>query len=87
MGSGPYYALRATVNCEGGSLGGVRVNKGLKVFKRETAKPFDNLFAAGMNAGGFFGVGGYVDICGCTMGFAVNSGRLAGEGAAAVATA
>ena len=87
VGSGPYYALRATVNCEGGSLGGVRVNKGLKVFKRETAKPFDNLFAAGLNAGGFFGVGGYVDICGCTMGFAVNSGRLAGEGAAAVATA
>jgi fumarate reductase flavoprotein subunit len=78
-GSGPFYALKATANCEGGSLGGVRVNKDLMVMRRETGKPFDNLWATGLNAAGFFGVGGYVDICGCTMGFATNSGRLAGE--------
>jgi fumarate reductase flavoprotein subunit len=84
-GSGPYYALKATVNNEGGSLGGVRVNKDLKVMRRETGKPFDNLFAVGLNAAGFFGLGGYVDICGCTMGFATNSGRLAGMQAGEIA--
>jgi fumarate reductase flavoprotein subunit len=85
-GSGPFYAMRMTVNCEGGSLGGVRVNKNLKVIRRETGNPFDNLFATGLNAAGFFGVGGYADICGDTMGFATNSGRLAGTAAAALAT-
>lgn len=83
--SGPFYAIRMTVNSEGGSLGGLRVNKDLKMYRRSTGKPFRNLYAAGMAASGFFGLGAYVDICGSTMGFAVNSGRLAGQGAAAVA--
>lgn len=85
IGEGPYYAVRMLVNVEGVSLGGIRVNKNLKVYKQESAKPFDNLFAAGTNAGGHFGIGGYSDIGGCTMGYATTSGRLAGSGAAALA--
>ncbi|WP_139652246.1 FAD-dependent oxidoreductase [Raoultibacter phocaeensis] len=81
----PFYAFRVTANVEGGALGGVRVNKDLKVYIKESGHPFGNLFAAGLNASGVFGIGGYVDICGMTMCSAVNSGRLAGEGAAHVA--
>ena len=82
ISSAPYYCYRMIANNEGGSIGGVRVNRDLKVYIGETGKTFGNLFATGLNASGFFGYGPYVDIMGMTMGFATGSGRLAGKRAA-----
>lgn len=78
----PYYAQRMVANNEGGAIGGVRVNRELRVYNRDLGHAFTNLFATGLNASGYFGLGTYIDLAGQTMCFAVNSGRLAGEHAA-----
>lgn len=85
VATAPFYAIRMIANSEGGAISGVRVNRDLKVYRRETGKPFSNLFAVGQNSSGFFGYGAYVDIQGMTMGYATGSGRLAGGAAAKIA--
>jgi fumarate reductase flavoprotein subunit len=85
IASAPFYLFRLITNNEGGSNGGVRVNRDLKVYIKETGKTFSNLFAAGLCSSGFFGYGPYTDIMGMTMGYATGSGRLAGKRAAAIA--
>lgn len=87
IGTPPYYAQRMIANNEGGAIGGVRVNRNLKVYDKESGKTFQNLFATGLNASGYFGLGTYIDLAGQTMCFATGSGRLAGIRAAEVATA
>jgi fumarate reductase flavoprotein subunit len=82
ISTAPFYAQRLIANNEGGALGGVRVNRDLKVYIKETGQVFNNLFATGLNAAGYFGLGPYVDLSGATMGFATGSGRLAGKHAA-----
>ncbi len=84
IATAPFYAIRLIANNEGGAIAGVRVNKDLRVYDRNTGKPFANLFAVGQNSSGFFGYGSYVDIMGMTMGYATCSGRLAGKAAAAL---
>ena len=63
------------------------MNRNLKVYDKESGKTFQNLFATGLNASGYFGLGTYIDLAGQTMCFATGSGRLAGIRAAEVATA
>ncbi|MEG0758997.1 MAG: FAD-dependent oxidoreductase, partial [Raoultibacter sp.] len=76
---GPFYAMRTCTNSEGGMLGGVRVNENLEVLNKETGHKIENLYAVGTNAGGFYGTTGAAHYQGCSMSFAVNSGRIAGE--------
>jgi len=77
----PYYAIR----CCGGfidTLGGIKVNEHMEV--RDTQdKIIPGLYAAGVIADGFESDTpiSYV-LCGSTFGFAINSGRIAGENAA-----
>lgn len=79
----PFYAIGVCTNTLGGTLGGVRVNEKLEVLHAETGLPIPNLYAAGTNAGGYYGhTGSYPVYEGTACGFALVSGRLAGEYAA-----
>jgi fumarate reductase flavoprotein subunit len=78
----PFYAFRTNVNSEGGMLGGVRINENFEVYEKESGRTFSNLYAVGTNAGGFYGTTGAAHYQGCSMAFAVNSGRLTGQLAA-----
>jgi fumarate reductase flavoprotein subunit len=72
-----YYAVKAyTVSL--GSLGGIRVNYKLEVLdKDENIIP--GLYAVGTDAGGLYGDSyNFQYSSGATLGFAVNSGRIAG---------
>jgi len=83
VSEGPYYAIRVHMTTLGGTLGGVRVNQRCEVLSAETGLSIPNLYAAGTNAGGYYGaVGYYPTYEGAAMSFAVNSGRIAGENAA-----
>ncbi len=75
---GPYYAIRMEPAIFG-TLGGIKVNERLQVINTEL-KPINGLYAAGQDTGGFYGYP-YYDIPGCTMAYAYNSGRIAGENA------
>lgn len=83
ISKGPYYAIGVCTNTLGGTLGGVRVNDKLEVLNKKTGLPLPNLFAAGTNAGGYYGNNGSYPVYeGAACGFALVSGRLAGENAA-----
>jgi fumarate reductase flavoprotein subunit len=74
-----YYLMRMTLTSLGGSSGGIMVDRNLQVLD-ETYHPIPGLYAAGLNAGGFYGpVSTYYDYEGSAMMFATNSGRIAGE--------
>lgn len=77
---GPFYAFKAVV-VSLSSLGGVRVNSDLQVTNADL-KPIEGLYAVGNNAAGFYSVPGYPPYQGLANGFALNSGRIAGEHAA-----
>ncbi|WP_232216505.1 MULTISPECIES: FAD-dependent oxidoreductase [Brenneria] len=77
---GPFYAFKAVV-VSLSSLGGVRVNSDLQVTNGDL-QPIAGLYAVGNNAAGFYSVPGYPPYQGLANGFALNSGRIAGEHAA-----
>lgn len=78
--SGPYYAVKYVAR-NLGTLGGVRINEHMQAVNADGA-PISGLYVAGADAGGMYGKS-YVDFEGGTLGFAFNSGRLAGRHAAA----
>lgn len=78
--SGPYYALASQV-VSLSSTGGVRVNANMEATD-DSVKRIPGLYVVGNNAGGFFGGPGYPPYQGLALGFAYNSGRIAGENAA-----
>lgn len=80
VNSGPFYAFK-TVVVSLSSLGGVRVNENLQVTD-VNLKPIDGLYAVGNNAAGFYAGPGYPPYQGLANGFALHSGRIAGEHAA-----
>ncbi|MEE3664146.1 FAD-dependent oxidoreductase [Brenneria sp. g21c3] len=80
---GPFYAFKAVV-VSLSSLGGVRVNADLQVTNADL-QPIEGLYAVGNNAAGFYSVPGYPPYQGLANGFALNSGRIAGEHAAQLA--
>jgi fumarate reductase flavoprotein subunit len=66
-----------------GSIGGVRVNESIQALKSDgTVVP--NLYVGGADAGGMWDAS-YPDLEGLSQAFAMNSGRIAGENAAAAA--
>jgi fumarate reductase flavoprotein subunit len=62
-----------------GTLGGIRVNERLEAVNQDR-KPIPGLYAAGYDAGGLYG-DSYPVTEGLTLGFAFNSGRIAGYSA------
>lgn len=64
-----------------GTVGGVRINKYCEVLD-EDQLPIEGLYSAGSDANTIYGDSYNFTLPGNTMGFAVNTGRMAGESAA-----
>lgn len=74
-----FYAMRC-VTVTLGSLGGIKINHRTEVLDKEE-NVIPGLYAAGNDASGMFGDSYNIYLSGGTLGFAVNSGRIAGENA------
>ncbi|MDR2403006.1 MAG: FAD-dependent oxidoreductase [Spirochaetaceae bacterium] len=86
VSAGPFYAAKMQIS-NLGTLGGVRVNEKLQATDTDL-KPIPGLYVVGNNAAGFYGnITSYPPYEGLATGFAWNSGRIAGEYAAAEAKA
>ncbi|WP_026660478.1 FAD-dependent oxidoreductase [Butyrivibrio sp. AC2005] len=77
----PFYLCRENVGAYG-SLGGVKINHKTQVLTQD-AKVIPGLYAAGTDACNIFGDSYPFILSGNTMGFCLNSGRIAGENASA----
>jgi fumarate reductase flavoprotein subunit len=76
----PYYAIRCRA-CFLSTLGGIKINEHMEVLDQQD-NPIPGLYAAGVDVGGWES-DTYCDrLSGSAFGFAVNSGRIAGENAA-----
>jgi fumarate reductase flavoprotein subunit len=75
----PYYAIKAGPGMIG-TMGGIKINEHMEVVDKK-AKPIPGLYAAGSDAGGCQPDTYNINLAGATFGFAVNSGRIAGENA------
>ena len=81
IAKGPFYCCRQNVGAYG-SLGGVKVNHKLEVLNEES-KVIPGLYCVGTDACSIYGDSYPFTLPGNTMGFCLNSGRIAGEQAAA----
>ena len=76
----------AAVKCHSGflgTIGGIKINHRMEVLNH-LDQPIPGLYAAGVDAGGWQGdTYSGRDLAGSAFGFAINSGRIAGENAAA----
>ncbi|MGN0466331.1 MAG: FAD-dependent oxidoreductase [Lachnospiraceae bacterium] len=77
----PFYVCRQNVGAYG-SLGGVKINHKTQVLTQD-AKVIPGLYCAGTDACNIFGDSYPFILSGNTMGFCLNSGRIAGENASA----
>jgi fumarate reductase flavoprotein subunit len=75
----PYYALRC---CQGflGTIGGIKINQHMEVLDKQD-KPIPGLYAVGAGTGGWESDTYCLELSGSAFGFAINSGRIAGENA------
>ena len=75
----PYYALRC---CQGflGTIGGIRINHDMEVLD-EQDRAIPGLYAVGAGTGGWESDTYCLELSGSAFGFAINSGRIAGENA------
>jgi fumarate reductase flavoprotein subunit len=75
----PYYALRC---CQGflGTIGGIKINHEMEVLD-ECDRPIPGLYAVGAGTGGWESDTYCLELSGSAFGFAINSGRIAGENA------
>ena len=76
----PFYAVKSVATTLG-TLGGVKVNENLQAVNKQE-DPVPGLYVVGNDAGGMYGDSYDLLMAGSTIGFAVNSGRIAGEHAA-----
>jgi fumarate reductase flavoprotein subunit len=81
VGTGPFYAGRFLPGAYG-SVGGIKINHKTEVLSKQW-KTIPGLYAAGTDACSIYGDSYVFILPGNTMGFAINSGRIAGENAAA----
>ncbi len=79
----PFYACKSFLGAFG-RLGGIKINHKTEVLDTSDAV-IPGLYAAGADAEAIYGDTYPITLPGSTMGFAVNSGRIAGENAAAYA--
>lgn len=77
---GPFYAFRVKV-VSLSTLGGVQVNENMQVLDGNYRR-IGGLYAVGNNAYGFYSAPSYPPYQGLALGFAYNSGRIAGMEAA-----
>jgi len=78
--TGKFYAMRL-IPSGYGSLGGIKINHRTEVLNKDWKK-IPGLYAAGTDACSIYGDSYVFILPGNTMGFALNSGRIAGENAA-----
>jgi flavocytochrome c len=76
----PYYALKCYPRFLG-TIGGIKINHHMEVLNQED-EPISGLYAAGVDTGGWEADNYNAILSGTTFGFAINSGRIAGENAA-----
>jgi fumarate reductase flavoprotein subunit len=76
----PFYAMKGVLNFLG-TIGGIKINHQMEVVN-DQGKSISGLYAAGVDAGGWTGDNYCGKLPGTTFGFALNSGRIAGENAA-----
>lgn len=76
----PYYAIKGHV-CICDTMGGIKINENMEVLDSGD-KPIPGLFAAGVMVGGWESENYNYHLTGHLLGFALNSGRIAGEMAA-----
>lgn len=82
ISTAPYYIVRMEPAIFG-TIGGILINENIEALNNDR-KPIPGLYVAGQDGGGMYGYP-YYEIVGVTQGYAYNSGRLAGENAAAYA--
>ena len=76
----PYYAIQGQAGiCD--AIGGVKINEHMEVIDQED-DPIIGLYAAGSTTGGWETENYCYELTGHLLGFALNSGRIAGENAA-----
>ncbi len=75
----PYYAIRSNSDLLD-TIGGIRINEHMEVLDKQD-RPIRGLFAAGVVTGGWEGDTYCGMLSGTASGFAINSGRIAGENA------
>jgi fumarate reductase flavoprotein subunit len=80
----PYYAVKC-YSCFTDTMGGIKVNDRMEVLNAQD-KPMAGLYAAGVCVGGWESETYCYLLSGSTLGFAYNSGRIAGENAASYVT-
>lgn len=80
LATGPYYAVEYGYVNYLGTLGGVQIDENIQAVD-DAGAPVENLWVAGADASGAYG-NAYVPFEGGTLGFAYNTGRIAGENAA-----
>lgn len=77
----PFYVMKGVLSFLG-TIGGVKINHHMQVLNKQD-RPIPGLFAAGVDTGGWTADNYCGKLPGTTFGFALNSGRIAGENAAA----
>ena len=76
----PYIAIRGQAHiCD--TIGGIKIDERMRVIDTDD-EPIPGLYAAGVTTGGWEGETYDYNLTGHLVGFAINSGRIAGEGAA-----
>jgi len=80
----PYYALRSTPGMLT-TVGGLKINEHMELINKDD-NPIPGLFASGNDTGGWVADTYNINLSGSTFGFAINSGRIAGENAAKYAS-
>jgi fumarate reductase flavoprotein subunit len=81
----PYYALRSAPGMLT-TIGGLKINERMEVIDKHD-NPIPGLFSGGNDTGGWVPDTYNIKLSGSTFGFAINSGRIAGENAAKYASA
>jgi fumarate reductase flavoprotein subunit len=76
----PYYVLKCYPRFLG-TIGGIKINHHMEVLDRSD-NPIPGLYAAGVDTGGWEADTYNAVLSGTTFGFAISSGRIAGENAA-----
>jgi fumarate reductase flavoprotein subunit len=76
----PFYAVRCYPTFLT-TIGGIKINEHMEVVDKDD-QPIPGLYAVGNDAGGWESDTYDADLSGTTLGFAINSGRIAGENAA-----
>jgi fumarate reductase flavoprotein subunit len=76
----PYYAIKCHQGFLG-TIGGIKINYHMEVVNRQDV-PIPGLYAVGAGAGGWESYTYCLELSGSAFGFALNSGRIAGENAA-----